>query len=60
MEPSSYIENEEPSVFPQSEFYQAPDAERERLEEVALQQAEQIQIEEGVSALCKYQRYCIG
>ena len=48
MEPSDYIENEDPSVFPHSEFAQTRDAEREMQEEY---QAEQIEIEEGVSVL---------
>jgi hypothetical protein len=48
MEPSSFVENEELSVFPQSEFIQTRETEREMQEEY---EAEQKDIEEGVSAL---------
>lgn len=51
MEPSSFVENEELSVFPQSEFIQTRETEREMQEEY---EAEQKDIEEGVSALGTY------
>ena len=49
MEPSSYIENEDPSVFPHSEFTQARDVEEREMQEEY--QAEQKEIEDGVSVL---------